>query len=333
MTPIDFSTESIGGTLAVTGQISTIQEQNIIQLGLTADSERLPIPLSGAYVVLLDDNNGSSVYNEDPNKPGIYTLPDIQGIPGRTYTVQITVPGGAVYESAPERIPEASGQLTTRYEFVQEEYTDLEGIVSLEWFMKLYANAQLPVTEVPAHLRWSVEEVFLLSPTDFPDPFGNIPPPCFIMQNADPQRVSLFDGVKLQATSIENFLVGSRVIDWTFLEKHYFTTYQTSLTPDAYEYWRKVNILANQVGSIFDTPPATITGNIRNLNKPSEKVLGYFQAVNQTYDRFVIYPDDLPFRLLTTTCTFDNRSFEEYPQRCLDCTSVRNSSYDRPDWF
>lgn len=334
LTPVDFSTESIGGTLVVVGQISTIQEQNIIQLGLTADTERLPIPLSGAYIVLSDDQNQSASYYEDQTKPGNYILPDVQGVPGRTYTLQITTPNGAVYQSAPERIPDTSGELTTQYEFVQEEYTDAEGIVSLEWFIKIYANSQLPVTEAPAYLKWGVEEVFLLSPTDFPDPFGNIPPPCFIVQNADPQRISLFDGDKLKTTSIENHLVGSRVIDWTFQEKHYFTTYQTSLTKEAYEYWRKVNVLANQVGSIFDTPPALITGNIVSLNKPSERVLGYFQATNQAYDRFVIYQDDLPYRLLTSTCTFDlTRSFESYPQRCLDCTSVRNSSYNRPDWF
>jgi Domain of unknown function (DUF4249) len=332
LTPIDFSTERIGGTLVATGQISTIQEQNIIQLGLTADTERLPVPLSGAYIVLSDDQNQSISYYEDLNNPGTYILPDIQGVPGRTYTITITSPDGAVYESVPERMPELSGQLATHFEFVQEEYTDAEGIVSPEWFIKLYTNSQLPVTEVPAYLKWSVEEAFLLTPTDFPDPFGYIPPPCFVVQNADPQRISLFDGVKLNTTSIENLLVGSRVIDWTFQEKHYFTTYQTSLTKEAYEYWRKVNILANQVGSIFDTPPATITGNIRNPNKPSEKVFGYFQAVNQTYDRVVIFQDDLPFRLLTSTCTFDEQVYE-YPQRCLDCTSIRNSSNNRPDWF
>ncbi len=333
LTPVDFSTERIGGTLVVGGQISTIPEQNIIQLGLTADSERLPVPLSGAYLLLSDDQNQSASYYEDPNNPGTYILPDMQGVPGRTYTLQINLPDGAVYQSAPERIPATSGQVTTRYEFIQEEYTDAEGIVSLEWFIKIYANSQLPVAEVPAYLKWSVEEVFLLSPTDFPDPFGHIPPPCFIAQNADPQRIALFDGDKLQSTSIENLLVGSRVIDWTFQEKHYFTTYQTSLTKEAYEYWRKVNILANQVGSIFDTPPATITGNILNVNRPSEKALGYFQATNQVYDRFVIYQDNLPYRLLTSTCTYDGRVFSLYPQRCLDCTSVRNSSYNRPEWF
>lgn len=333
LTPIEFSTENIGGTLIITGQISTIQERNIIQLGLTADTERLPVPLSGAYILLIDDANQSFQYTENYDIPGTYTLPDVAGVPGRTYHLQIAAPNGQIYESEPEKIPESPGQLTTYYEIVEEEYTDAEGIVSLEHFIKVYTHSTLPVSEDPSYMKWNVEEAFLLSPTDFPDPFGNIPPPCFIVQSADPQRIALFDGSKLNTTSIEGLLVCSRVTDWTFQEKHYFTTYQTTMTKEAYEYWRKVNILANQVGSIFDTPPAEITGNFRNVNKPSEKVLGYFQASNQNYHRFAIYPQDLPFPLITSTCTFDNRYFLDYPQRCLDCLSLRNSTYVRPDWF
>jgi hypothetical protein len=183
-------------------------------------------------------------------------------------------------------------------------------------------------------LKWGVEEVFLLSPTDFPDPFGSIPPPCFVVQNADPQRIVLFDGSEVSVTSINNILVASRLIDWTFLERHYFTTYQSAITKDAYEYWRKVNIVANQVGTIFDTPPASIVGNIVSEENPNEKTLGYFQAVNQTYNRFFVFPSDLPFTLAVTTCDFTGSwNSLEYPARCIDCTSVRNSSYIRPDWF
>jgi hypothetical protein len=183
-------------------------------------------------------------------------------------------------------------------------------------------------------LKWRVEEAFLLSPTDFPDPFGSIPPPCFVVQNADPQRIVLFNGSEVSTTSINNLLVASRLIDWSFLERHYFTIYQSSITKDAYDYWRKVNIVANQVGTIFDTPPAAIVGNIVSEGNPNEKTLGYFQATNQTLNRFFILPQDLPFPLSVKTCTFDgNYSSLEYPARCIDCTSLRNSSYTRPDWF
>jgi len=331
LAPIDLSTENIGGKLVVSGQISPIQDQCVIQLGLTADIDRLPFPLSGAYITLLDDAGESYSYIEDPLSPGSYILTAVSGIPERTYQIQITTPDGEVYESTPEKMPEAVGQLTTDYEILFEEFTDLEGTVSNEPFVKIYSNTILPVTSEPSYLKWSIEEAFLLSPTDFPDPFGNTPPLCYIVQNADPQRIELFDGAELKTTSISNLLVGSRIVDWTFLEKHYFTTYQTSLTKEAHEYWRKVNILSNQVGSIFDTPPAQINGNIFNVNDRSEKVLGYFQAANQTFDRFFLLPFDLPFPV-TQVCRY-NPIVDEYPPRCLNCLSVRNSSYTRPSWF
>ena len=121
-------------------------------------------------------------------------------------------------------------------------------------------------------------EAFRLSPTDFPDPFGSVPPSCYIVQNADPQRIVLFNGEDLKTTTVENLLVVSRIVDWIFLEKHHFTIYQSALTRDAMEYWRKVNILANQVGSIFDTPPADITGNIKNSGQPGRKSVWVFSG-------------------------------------------------------
>jgi hypothetical protein len=178
-----------------------------------------------------------------------------------------------------------------------------------------------------------VDEAFLLSPTDFPDPFGSIPPPCYIVQNADPQRVALLDGTTFASKKIRQ-LVAAREIDWTFTEKHYFTTYQSTITKDAYEYWRKVNVLANQVGSIFDTPPAEVVGNMVCVSDPSEKVFGYFQSANQTFQRRDFYQSDLPFPLLVEKCDFTG-DFDplSYLPRCIDCESLRNSSFKRPSWF
>src|SRR5687768_9199358 len=81
LSPINFETENIGGKLVASGQISTLPEQNFIQLGRTADSERLPFPISGAYVTLYDDQGKFFSYVEDTNNPGIYLLPDIAGVP------------------------------------------------------------------------------------------------------------------------------------------------------------------------------------------------------------------------------------------------------------
>ena len=308
-------------------------EQNIVEIGSTANTNRLPFPVSGALVTLFDDAGGVYSYIENPSKAGSYLLSGVEGVPGRTYHIEVTTPEGNVYQSRKEKMPDQAGTIATNYEILFEEFTDREGTVSFEPFIKVYANATLPQGNGPLYLKWGVNEVFKLTPTDFPDPFNMPPPNCYIDQNADPQRVVLFDGSDVKATSFDNMLVASRIIDWSFVERHYFTTTQSSLTPEAYDYWRKVNILANQVGSIFDTPPAEISGNMSNINDPSEKVLGYFQAANQTYDRFYILPINLPF-FLSLECTYDSQAEDfAYPQRCLNCIEEPNSSYVPPDWF
>jgi hypothetical protein len=316
----------------VDGQVSTIPDQTRILLGQTADYDRLPVPLLDAQVTLYDDHGNSYSYIADEYVQGQYVLKNFVGIPGTSYHVKIVIPSGEEYLSAPEKLPESTNPFSTRYEVTNEEYTDFEGTVSTQPFVKIFCNVSLPPSEQPRYLKWFIQEDFLLSPTDFPDPFNAIPPPCYIAQNADPQTLVLIDESKINTSSIENMVIGSRIVDWTFLERHYFTTYQSSLTKEAFEYWRKVDILANQVGSIFDTPPAKIVGNITNVNDANEEVLGYVMAVNQTMDRFYIMPYDFPFPLLMEPCTYYNYKYDYLP-RCLDCTSVRNSSYRRPDWF
>ena len=332
VSPVDIALERVGGQAVISGMISTIAEQNIIQVGLTADTYRLPIPLSGASVKLVDDLGGEYYYQEDIYYPGNYLLPDVAGVPGRTYYIEVLA-DGKEYRSNTEKMPASSGYVSTHYSFTEEDYVDYEGIISTEYFIKVYADIELPSNLDQSYLHWVTNEDFLLSPTDFPDPFGHIPPPCFISQNADPQRVTILRGSDLNTNTLTNQLIASRIIDWTFFERHYFTTYQSSITKEAYDYWRKINILANQVGSIFDLPPARVKGNIYSIDNPDQYALGFFSAANQEMHRFFVLPFDIPYNIPATKCTFDNRPFDQYPQRCLDCPSVKNASYRRPEWF
>ncbi len=332
LTPINIDTRNIGGAIVISGQVSPLEDRSIIQIGTASENDRLPEPISGAEAKLLDSEGNIFYYSESTSSRGTYILKNSTAIPGRTYHIEVTLPDGTLYTSTPETMPLSVGTISTNFEVVQEEFIDAEGTVSQLDFIKIYADSQIPVSSLKGHFRWSVEETYLLSPTDFPDPFGSIPPPCFISQNADPQRVTLLD----QATSstINQKLIASRIIDFSFLEKHYFTSYQSALSDDAFAYWSKVNILANQVGSIFDTPPAKISGNISNATNNQEEVLGYFQAVNESYDRFFTLPYLLPIQLQVRKCDFTG-SFNslDYPTRCINCLTVRNSSYTRPDWF
>jgi hypothetical protein len=125
------------------------------------------------------------------------------------------------------------------------------------------------------------------------------------------------------------------MIDETFLYRHYFVTYQSSLSAEAYDYWSKVNALVAGNGSLFDTPPARIYGNIMRNDEEdaSEKVFGYFQAVNQAVSRVSITRSELPFFLSYSDCQGSFPVKFPPPSFCENCLSVRNSSHVRPSWF
>ncbi|MDV3307481.1 MAG: DUF4249 domain-containing protein [Cyclobacteriaceae bacterium] len=329
---INLPVEPTRGRVVISGQVSTIADQNVVELGITAGTLRLPEPLSGASVVVFDDLGYTSTWHEDPAKPGLYKPEFFNAEPGREYFVEVTVPDGRMFKSLPERMPDVVADVEVYHAIEEDLYTDREGTVSAHPFVKVYTNNLLP--ETPAFLRWSVEECYVIRPTDFPDPFGYVPPPCYILANPDPQRIVLYNGLEQQPGRMDNLLVASRLLDRSFFDRHYFTVYQSSLTREAFDYWRKVDIVANRVGSIFDAPPAMVTGNISSVNDPEEIVLGYFQAVNQTMERFFILPSDLAVPIPYTNCQYrSDRLTKDYAPECLDCLSVRNSSLVRPEWF
>ena len=334
LSPIDFPVQNRGGQLVISGQISTLADRNLVQVGITADTERLPFPVSGATVILRDDFGNAFPYSEQFDKPGDYLLTHVAGVTGRSYFIEVTLEDGSMYRSAPEKMPGPTIIDSLFYEVVNEDVVDGEGTITNQDFVKTYIKARLLPSESELFVKWTTEETFILTPTDFPDTFAIMPPPCFIQQNVDPQQVILFDGRVVSSPSLQKQQVGSRIVDWSFLEKHYFTVYQSSLTMAAFSYWSKVKTIANPVNFLFDPPPGNLIGNIINEADPSEKILGYFQAVNQTFDRVFLLPADLPRSLNIGTCNF-NGSFNpgDYQPRCINCLGLSNSTLTRPVWF
>lgn len=325
--PTEIDTVTVGGELVISGQISTLEDQSTLTIGITAETERLPYPVSGATVVIYEDGDSIGSYLESPERAGKYILDGRVGIPNKVYQVQIMLPDQSTYWSARERMPAEAGTVSSYYEHSREDHVDGEGTLSTKNFLKVYANSTLPSAETQ-FLRWMVEEVYIIvvsSPPGLPV----TRPPCFVTQPADPQYFVLLDRSSLNATEIPDKLVARRLVDETFMYKHYMVTYQSAVTKEAYDYWRKVDILVSGNGSLFDPPPAKIYGNItRSVEEGEDHVFGYFQATNQTVSRIFTRPEDFPYYLNFSDC---QSSFP--PMRCIDCLSVQNSSYERPPWF
>ncbi len=335
---INFDIIRGGGQLIINGSITDEVGEQELQLGFTAFSARIPEPVMGATVTIFDDQGNSEQYFEvGRSRPGIYILAGevVTGEIGRTYFLEIVMADGRTYRSIPEKMPEQPGNIQNLdYNFSVEEVVSDAIIVSEETFINVTLDADFSGEhKEPYFVRWDVEEVYLLTPTDFPDPFGNIPPPCFVYVYTSAGSINLFDGGDRPRVRLEGLQVARQEVDITFLEKHYFTVFQRSITREAHEYWKKVDQLLSNAGTIFDIPPAPIPGNIYNVDDPEEEVLGYFGAASTTLERFRTFRSDIPLQFVLECEYTPNKRRSEYPMRCLDCLSVRNSTHERPDFF
>jgi hypothetical protein len=332
--PVTINTTSVGGILVVNGEINTLESRQQLFIGHTSPDNRIPVPTPGAIVTIINGNGEAHLYEEV--SPGVYELPAgaFNAVAGETYYIEIHLSNDKIYRSDPEQIPEANGIDNIYYEFYQKPQF-VGGLQVTKNFIAIYTDTELPATDGPLFLKWAAEEVYMFEQTPIRNPLtGTIPLPCFVSGFPDPQRIAIFETKEKSAHTIQRTLVAEREIDHTFLARHYFVLNLSSISSSAHKYWQKVDGLINKSGSMFDTPPAPIHGNVYNTQDPSEQVLGYFGASNTAVSRISTIRNDIPFPILYYCYDPDKGVYSpDYPSECFNCLSLPNSSHEKPDWF
>jgi hypothetical protein len=158
----------------------------------------------------------------------------------------------------------------------------------------------------PLFLSWVGEEVYQFVPTDFPDPFGSIPPPCYIQQSYGTEEINIFSTVGFLVDEFRIDEIFWREIDDSFLRKHIFSVYGFSHTRDHYQYLTAIEALVENTGSLFDTPPGQALGNIKSITDGYDSPLGYFGRVIADTTRIAIYPTNLE-TFIMDDCLYDPR--------------------------
>jgi hypothetical protein len=329
VTPINIELENRNGIIAIYGQVSTQARRNYVTVGSTAGLGRVPFPIEGARIEVVNEFGDTTLF-DSMEKPGVYIRHGFTAIPGVAYHLRVTLRTGQTIVSTPDLTPAEVGTDSVSFELSSESLTDSGGGVSnLNW-VNVWTIPKGTGSGNLLHLRWSVDEIYMIQPTDFPDISGFIPPPCYITQPADPQRVTLRNA---NSEAKSRMLVAKRHVDKSFHVRHYFLTYQSSLSPAAYEYWRKVHLLANQTGTIFDVPGASLPGNLSMSGDDETKVFGYFNAVNESMTKFFLVQGNFPQPFLPYCEYSSERAYTTYPPECLDCLLESNSSYtEPPEW-
>ncbi|TFV96135.1 DUF4249 domain-containing protein [Algoriphagus kandeliae] len=335
--PLDRGVEK----LIVYGQLSNLDEDKFVFLSETTSADREPL-FAGQYLVLNDlprpvttaqvfvVNTDNQRYLLNQIEPGKYMLPrNVEIREDVSYFVEILI-DGRVYRSEPEQMPQVVGEDELGYTFSRGNF---EGAPETA-FISIVSDVQLPTADIPYFLRWDVDEAYYWNLTFFPNPFNRAPPDCYVFGFPDPERITLFNGENAPASGQGGSqIVAERIVDESFLSRHYFNVRQVSTTRGSHDYWRRIRELVNNSGSVFDTPPAPVRGNVKNISDPDEVVLGYFEVVRVSQNRIYTTRADVPF-FIPEVCTYDPaRPLDKYPRTCLRCSEFPNSTTQTPHWW
>ena len=248
---------------------------------------------------------------------------------GLPYFVEIQI-GGKTYRSAPQVMPSVLGEDDLSFTFERARIGTNPDASQLI----LKTELTLPQVTGAYYLRWSVEEAYFWDLTFFPNPFNTPPPNCIVFAYPDPERITLVNGEVLNRPGGKSTqVIAQRPVDQSFLSRHYFMANQLSITKEAYTYWERVREVVNNSGSVFDSPPAAIRGNVSNVKDPSEVVLGFVEVAKARETRLFTTRGDVPYFLEKVCEYIPGKRYDQYLPTCLSCEAFPNSTRVYPDWW
>ena len=229
--------------LVVDGWITDQEGEKQVLLSTTANYfDNIETPsVENATVVLFDENGAVDTLIESSS--GVYVT-NYQGVVGKTYHIYIQTVSGEEYESNPELLKFVSTIAAVHAEFREETSFEDEG-----YYVSIDTEEPLGVGDF---YRWKqyVNDTLLNEPFDL-----------------------------LYAS--DEFVDGNPIIDFDVTTKPLslgdsYRIQQLSISREAFEFFTQLQTQTAFVGSLFDSPPAALQGNMVSVNSTDKNVLGYF---------------------------------------------------------
>ncbi|QHT67679.1 DUF4249 domain-containing protein [Rhodocytophaga rosea] len=260
--------------LVVDGMITTKPGPYTVKLTTTAKynigSEGTNYLVRGAKVSISDDTGYSEQLTEVSLGSYSTNANGIQGQIGRTYTLHIETEGKQ-YQSMPELLRPTSG--------VENIYAEFKDGVEESFYV--YVDTKDPV-ETEDFYRWNwihyEREEYCIKEVVRPNAEIHIVNCCGQCWNIIRCNgcVNVASDVYSNGSAISRQLLA--IVPYNSRSKYFLYYEQLSLSKDAYKFWKGLDQQINNVGGIFDAPPAIIRGNMFNVADEDEIVLGFFGA-------------------------------------------------------
>ncbi|SMD43461.1 protein of unknown function [Aquiflexum balticum DSM 16537] len=327
---LDFLGETEEGQLVIYGLFTDLDEIHVVNVSRTESFGFQPRGVINAQVAILTEDGERHVYLNAGN--GNYELQNIKAIENISYALEVLV-DNKIYRSSFEKVPSVIAEDSLSFTFTYEPF---KNEVSEQLFT-LSTTSNLSSVEDPVFLRWMAEETHLWQRTIIPCAGWCPPPPpnCFIYDFMEPNNLKLFDGSQ-SSTRQAIQVMWRRSVDNSFFFPFFFSVRQLSINRKAYQYWEKIKIMINNQGSLFDIPPATIFGNISNVEAQDELVLGYFEVAKSKITRIYTTRADVPFNMAEPCLYNPQKPLDSYPRGCMNCAErAGNRKWNElnPEWW
>lgn len=327
--PIDFTGPEPELTLVVSGIITNSPGQRIVNLSymdpvdIFQIQDSTPLP---ATVSLFED--GSLAAQFDQTGLTEYELDEDMVIrEGRSYHIEIQFPAGDRYVSNPELVQPASSPDSISLGFERRRVDGGNGTTLNRWVMDLLVHNTLSPTDNEIYYRWEVDEDWEVVELPMEDNPFDVQRTCYFHTPAKRLPVTILDATELQAGKVTKRLL-ERQPGNPFKDRHVFNVYQHRITPQAYTFYDRLDLLVNRSGNLFDQLPAAVPGNVYNPTTPDERVLGYVEFSLSDTTRLWVKRSDIPFSL-SLTCSDPN----DAPDFCFECILIFGASYDKPYYW
>lgn len=255
------------------------------------------IPVYGAQVEIFDDRGNT--YNLFQQNNGWYETSNknLKAIEGVSYTLNITTDDGIQYESS--QVELLQGPEFEKLHFEESLHTNFDAVPPKdEKWLDILIDTK-GIEDETSYLKWEYEETWEINiPNEVKvhDAIGNIHDEvakpndsmrkCWVSASSNSIKVASTE--KQETNNILNFSINNIGPNSNQLDiKYSILVTQYSMNKELYDFWKKLKDNNENLGSMFDTTPSSIYGNITCCNT-NKKALGYFMVSDIKQKRIFI---------------------------------------------
>jgi hypothetical protein len=312
----------VSDQLVINGFIDQSEGPYFVYVALTQGDWKPPLGIENAQVVIKDEGGQEEscvhVYEGKYSCAGDV----VSGNPGVAYHLEVTY-DGQLFTSRPDRMPLVEASSLMSWTEDQIITTSVNGVD---------VDVLVPNSEGFNFFQWRFEETYQVRETDFPDPFGTIPPPCYITKKTGSKQFELlfFNEFSSRQVTLDDAIV--RPFDQSFLSKHIFIMYQQTISETYFKYLSQVEILTESAGTLFDPPSGRVQGNINTIDATVQPI-GFFGAIRVDTSYNVIYPNQINYTQKDGCLYNPSLADYEYEPYCADCIKLSGSSKEPPAYW